>query len=650
MTDNTLPTTWFVEAADMDTPSDRLAELARYSNLQPLIAANPATSANVLTQLSTADEPAIRRAVVQNPNTPVPVLATLVAEFPREFLSNPIIPILNMTQPGFIKELPLVSWASLLRFSDLPPAWFQQIKNDYAYQRAHPDTWKLIQLHVGNPATKASSAGNVRLTYQKALPQPAALSAEEDVELFLLFTLLFPYIAPMLKKQWAEAARLSPHQIGIALSMNKVLGHKTLTLLMRQQNTFLLSQVARHPATRPRTLKWLATYKQEAWALTQEQPVVQCAVASNPHTPRGTIYRLVSASQARLRRMAVDHPSLETLDHEIIALDEDHSVRAALATMPKLELNLFTQLSSDPEPAVRAALARNLKAPLEILSALARDSEPAVRAAAAGNPRLPVEIQALLLTDPDGSVRACLSGNARLRAEHATQLAHDPSVTVRKYLAANPRTPVALLETLWQTGDPEIWEGLARHPKAAPELLTQLAHQGNMRTRAAVASHTRAPAEILAALAQENTREIWYALTSNPHSPLAILEQAVNTSSVDLWYRLVNHPAIIRDKRRPLLKLLAAKLQPLIARNRVPDWLRRAFLQYYTALPLDILALFAASPYWQERYLVARHSRMPEALLKMLAQDGICHVQVAAREALEQRQHAGQAPRNYGKR
>ncbi len=61
----------FTEAADMDTASERLVELARYAVLQPLVAANPATPAAVLEQLSEASDPAVRRAVAQNPNASV---------------------------------------------------------------------------------------------------------------------------------------------------------------------------------------------------------------------------------------------------------------------------------------------------------------------------------------------------------------------------------------------------------------------------------------------------------------------------------------------------------------------------------------------------------------------------------------------------
>lgn len=637
MVDKRVPASLFAEAEDENTSAARLKELVQIADLHLLLAANPATPANALKQLCTANDPAIRRAVALNPNTSLTDLCNLAAKFPEEFLHNPIIPILNMTQPDFIKKLPFMAWASLLRFADLSPAWFQQVKDDIAYQRNQAASWELIQLHVSLGKNGLLASTDVRRVYQKQLPKSVALAPEEDVELFLLFVMLCPDTAPMLKKQWITAAQTSPRRVGIALSLLREVGSRTPGRLAQEKHPFVLGQVARHPATPPRVLKQLAMHNRRKLAATNARTLVRRATASNPHTPLEALYQLASSEDAGLSRVAARHPSLEMIDREILALDREESVRAALATTPELTTYLYEQLVDDPAPTVRAALARNLKIPLALLSDLARDSEPLVRAAAAGNPRLPSKAQAMLLSDPVESVRASLSGNARLSTEHAALLAHDLSPGVRAYLAANPRTPATLITTLLQTAEPEVQAGLARHPKLQPELLAQLAHQGDQRTRVAVAAHPRTPAETLAELAQENTHTIWCALASNPHTPLSVLELAIHTSSLDIRHRLLHHPAMLHEKRRPLLKLLAAKIQPLIADNRLPDWLRRVFLQYYTALPLEIVALFAASPYWQERYLLARRPHLAEPILQTLAQDGICHVQSAARQALEQR-------------
>lgn len=625
----------------MDTPAKRLEELARFPILLPLIAANPATPAAVLAQLSEANEVEIRRAVALNPNALLPVLGRLAGEFPGEFLRNPVLPILNMTRPGFIKELPFLAWASLLRFEQLSPAWFQQIKTDIRYQRNQDAIWKLLQLHVNLIGTtrkvivlpyfdqrgrqwKAIIQDELKRDLQAA-PRPAALAVGDEMDLFWLFVLLMPPAVPMLKAQWIQAARTSERQAGLMLASSVAIGEKTLTRLTHEKSLFVRCQVARHPRTSAKILGRLASSR---------HPEVRSAVASNPRAPAGLISTLLADSQASVRRAAISHPSLTSEDYEIMALDHESSVRAALAALHLLDNTLFARLAGDPAATVRAAVARNLHAPQELLTILARDGESSVRAAVAGNPCLSTEMYVALLNDPAETVRARLAGNARLSEQNAARLAQDSSLLVLASLAANPRAPLSLLEQLWQTGEMEVRRGLARNPRLSLDLLAQLARQGDARVRAAVAAHKRTPPEVLRELAREDRREIWLALASNPHAPLDLLESALATSNVELWLRLFNHPAMQRNQRRPFFALLAGKLQQCIATDKLPDWLRRVVFQYYTALPAAFLKPLAASPFWEERYLAARHPRAPEALLNELAHDGICYVRTAAQDAL----------------
>ncbi len=643
MADDTISASLVATASDENSSPARLTELAQHMSLHPLLAANPATPTTLLQQLANTSDSLVRRAVALNPNTPVPVLCDLAAEFPEEFLHNPLLPVLNMTQPDFIKWLPLASWASLLRFSDLSPAWFRLIKNEKSYQRVHQESWKLLQLHVSlaDEASKNQQPdlANIQELYQHNLPTSRSFTPEENVGLFLRFALLFPFTLAMQKKELPALAPIDPRGIGSALSLLREISAGTAARIIQGHHPFVLSQIARHPATPQRLLKHLALYSRDA----SNNYAVQCATADNPRTPLEAVYRLTSAPETRLRSKAATHPALDTLDRAILALDEEIVVRASLATSPQLAPDLFVQLAIDPAPTVRAALARNLRIPVDILSTLAQDAEPGVRTAAAGNPRLPVEAQDALLKDQDVSVRASAGGNARLLPAHASVLAQDPSPLVRAHLAANHRTPVALLAILQAAPEPEVWRGLARHPRISPEMLATLARRDDLSTWIAVAAHMRTPVEILTELASKDVRAIWDALANNPCTPLSVLEPVLATPSIDLFYRLVNHPAMRQAKHRPLHRLLATQIQSLIAINCLPGWLRRTFLQYRNALPVEIIAPFAASPHWQERYVLARRPHLPEDLLQKLAQDGICHVQAAARKALAQRQHAQQS-------
>jgi hypothetical protein len=433
----------------------------------------------------------------------------------------------------------------------------------------------------------------------------------------------------MLKEQWVHIAHTSPERIVGALSSSLAMSSKTLSLLSFERNFRVLYQVARHPRTPSNVLVHLAG-RRLPWE-------VRCAVASNPHTPLENVYRLLSEGNSAVRHAAISHPALTQQDYEILSLAQETSGRVALARVPRIGLDLLSQLARDPEPTVRAAVARNVKINVEILTILAHDPEPAVRAAAAANSRLPGEIQSMLAADPEVVVRVGVSGNARLPESCFAVLVQDPSPLVRKQLAANSRLPMQHLETLWRTGNAEVWQGVARHPLAAPELLAQLAQHGDARVRAAVAAHRQTPLEVLYALEQENVREIWHGLAMNPNAPPDILERALATPYTDLWYRLFNHPTMLRNQRRPYLTLLASKLQQLMVANSFPNWLRKVVFQYYTTFPASVMEPFASSPHWEERYLAARHPQIAESVLDELAHDGICYVQAAAQDALQHR-------------
>src|SRR5581483_6466556 len=131
------------EAIDSNTAPERLAYLGQYAALKPLIAANPGTPPDVLEVLGSNKRKGIRRAVALNPNTPLARLLQLAQEFPQEFLANPIVPLLNLSQPDFLKEAPQATLLHLLRCENVPVAWLRWIRS-----RAGYDERMEAELHV----------------------------------------------------------------------------------------------------------------------------------------------------------------------------------------------------------------------------------------------------------------------------------------------------------------------------------------------------------------------------------------------------------------------------------------------------------------------------------------------------------------------
>src|SRR5581483_6071230 len=93
-----------VEAADSETAPERLIELSRIRELRAIVAANPSTPPTCLEQMSKSKNAIIRHIIVRNPNTPINALLKLAAEFPRTFLTNPVLTLLTLSEPDFIRN------------------------------------------------------------------------------------------------------------------------------------------------------------------------------------------------------------------------------------------------------------------------------------------------------------------------------------------------------------------------------------------------------------------------------------------------------------------------------------------------------------------------------------------------------------------
>ncbi|GHO88477.1 hypothetical protein [Dictyobacter formicarum] len=628
------PSSFAVEAASMDTDPTRLADLVRYPILAPIVAENPSVNLDTLTHLYKLNIPEVRRGLARNPSVPMDLLFLLAREYPADFLQNPLLPMLNLAQPDFAKKIPALAWAGLLRCENIPPLWFKLIKADYRFQRYNLKTWESMQMHVTlggeAPTDWRQIVATALKKYQQKLVDELLLSSDVEFSLLLLFVMLFPQVAPMLRERWARYTAASMDirdKILPVLAAGIPIGTGGLKVLTRTDDVNLQIAVARHALTPARILAHFTTHG---------RPAVRRAVAGNPHTSAKDILTLTGDADATVRQRAVSHHTLSSQNLTYLRYDDDASVRAAIATRHGLDDAFYAELARDAASKVRKALARNVQIPQDVLCSLAVDSESEVRSAAASNPRLPLDLVEALARDEAEVVRASIGDSARLTADVAGQLLQDQSIKVRNALAANPRTPSAVLDVLLQTGEMEIWQGLARQPHLEPAQLVYLAKHGDLQVRSAVAAHKRTPIEMLEQLAREDRKEIWQALASNPHTPLTILKCAIETEDYEIWFRVMNHPAMMRCRRQPFLELLRKKMRTLIINDELPAWFRKAVWQYYPSLPAAIVETFAISLCWEERYLVTRYPYVTPTTLEALAHDGNQYVRAAARAVQQQ--------------
>lgn len=616
------------EAANPETKPTRLAELAQERELKPIIAANPNTPPSLLEAFALDPNEAVRRATAQNPNTPLAQLLQLIEEFPHAFLRNPILPLLNLAQPDFIKKASPTTWLQLLRCEEIPQHWLQWFQQGHvinaSYVKEHVKLSYNAHIRVAGEVTNPQELQKLhldllqpRLSLDRGLPEHEGL---------MLTTMVLPDLA----KHWLRLGEFNKHveRLVTLLCYSPNIDEDVLRDLAQHKEVRVRQAVARHPRTPEEVLLQL---------LQDKKLEVRYSLIKRVHMSSILLAHLVASSDPYLRQAAVRHPQLEEHMLESLARDNDVIVRTAVAARHGLSEQIYSQLAQDKYDQVRVALARNVKTPQHVLLSLARDEEAVVRQAAAQNPTLPEEAFFSLAEDSDDDILAKLAGNSRLPRELFARFVEHTEISVRQKLAANPRIPLELLDQLWH--DLELWEGIvegiARNPNATPEMLTTIAISGNARIKAICARHKRTPVPVLQKLAEEG--HVVVSLARNPHTPLKVLEDILAGADIRKSYQkpdfflesILYHPSVSKKMRTQMLHSYYMKA----LRSSTSDWIRPKLLAY-EKLPMHFLRIFARSPIPIERYKSAQHPNASNALLKELAQDANRYVRAAARHRL----------------
>lgn len=559
-------------------------------DLRAIVAANPATPAETLAALCETKDAALLAILARNPNMPAPLLLKLAEKFPHEFLANPALPLLQLAQPDFQKELSPNAWLVLLECEEFPPAWQQ-----WLFQSAQIDVEQygrqLQSNHYGPPRT--------------FLPL-----------LFLKPRLVLAHIRYLSDNEKILLVRHSARLDAALLHQFAMEGKRELSCA-----------VARHACASAETLNYLVG----------GQPEIREAVARNPRVSAQLLHQLARDAEAAVCTAVAHHHATELADLRVLASDEKPAVRAAVALHYGLDEALYWQLAGDTVSEVRESLARNVRARDDALTILAYDAEPAVRAAVARNPRLPAELVWVLFDDIEEEVLCALAGNPRLPEGLYWRFANHQYPAVREQVARNPRTPLSVLEKLLLD---KHYLGIARNPHATPAMLARLAQEDNQQVQCAVLAHKRTPQQVLLKLARDlwsagrNRRAIAQALISNPHTPLEMLMLLPGVHGLYFLVGLANHPAVAQNRTQILWDCLCQFLQQEsssagYARSR----LSLSLLEEQD-VSVEVLAIMARAQRREERYLVACHPRATREILEKLATDNVPYVRAAARVAL----------------
>ncbi|MBD2577946.1 HEAT repeat domain-containing protein [Oscillatoria sp. FACHB-1406] len=379
------------EASSETTPAPRLTELAGQSlELARIVAKNITAPPTLLAELSTSEDRLTRQNVTQNPNTSPEVLCKLGAEFPDDFLDNPVFPLLPLENPNWVEMLPEDTVQAFLSHHRAQQVWLEGCRN-------HPDLYELffrwnLEIHD------------------------------------------FP-------THWLEEfSRSIDEDVREGVAKNPKTPVSCLKQLSQDTSDRVRHGVANHPKTPVSLLKQLLRDTSEA---------VRRVVANHPNTPPEVLYKLGAEfpdeflDNPVFPLLSLENPDWVAMLREDIALTFLYHPRAQQAM-----LESFRNYTHQYWLFVRWQLQVDDDFPTHWLEEFSRSIDEDVREGVAKNPKTPVSLLKQLSQDTSDRVRGSVARNPQTPVSLLEQLSQDTSDRVRKAVAENLKTPVSYLETL----------------------------------------------------------------------------------------------------------------------------------------------------------------------------------------------------------
>lgn len=634
-------------------------ELLEANRTPALEASDPTCAPGRLRRLASHGDPAVRRAVAANPNTPTEALYRLCVRYPDAFLNNPVLELLILENPNLLVDMPAYARSSLLACEDAPIVfleWAEKWDEGLLAVLSNPNAPKpMLERLAEHADDRVRDAARLHVNAAGELegePHQAATEAMSKAMLERDGELIKDLFAVDAVPAWA------------------------LEVLCKDSDAELRALAASHPDAPQSVLERLA--------LDEEEPVRQRAVA-HQNASRDWVerYSQLEAMDSRLepgsvenlagvgawaRKLAARHPSAPLGLIVAFASDEDWRVREAVAQNLRLPADTLEQLSNDTDRDVRAAAASHPEASVAQLERLAGDNDERVRQAVASHPSTPraliERLERAASNDPKLSaldleaIAACGEWGRQIAAAHpnvgaeALELlsndeiwrvrqaaGHNPSATeamlerlaldsdsdVRGGVAQNPKTPINVLETLALDAHNEVRKLVASNPHASGAMLERLGADDHWTVRQAVAAHANTPDAILAVLARDTDRDVRQAVTDRPELPEMVLETLfagwfetleVATTGLNALYRR----ALRLDPRLPqdLLEALSGG----------DDWARLLAAKHPRS-PQGTLEKLAGDDDWRVRQAVAQNPNAPEGVLVRLLEDHDADVRTA---------------------
>ena len=507
-------------AKNPSTPPKTLATLlGQDSATDRLLSKHPRASAELLEQLSHSSDKATRARVTGNPNTSSETYLRLGAQFPEEFLANPILDLLLIENPTLLHGLPDTMLVQIMRKPVCPPDFL-------TWAAAHASA--KVQLAVAMNAKAPPEAlerlhRSVHAVVREALSSQLYLHADASNAEALFTQAMRDWLGALPVHEAYQAWKKGDIDLTQFSALNQevqLLLADALPILQGESleqlasicdepvlRTLLRVTAAQNPATEAATLNGLFHCD---WK-------VKKALAGNLSTPTETLEKLSEESHLSVRYAAAENPNTPTVALEKLAEDKDRLVRIAAAGNPNTPAAALEKLGQTD---VGGAVAENPSTPAATLEKLGADVEEYVRRAVAKNRSTPISTLEKLALDEDDRVRSAVARNPDTPAWLLKQMTEYLDIDMVALVAANPNAPLALLEG-WAT---HVWAalraGVAANPSAPSALLEQLARDRDAAVRKAVAGNPRTTEPVLSKLGGDKNADVRQTLLLSRHTPV----------------------------------------------------------------------------------------------------------------------------------
>lgn len=574
------------QAASQDTSPEQLRELAHTSKTLMLrVAENNAAPPELLRELAVSSKAVCER-VAANPNTPTDVLLKLGAKFPKQLLSNPILPLLLLENPNLVENIPLNTLISLLKQEQVP---------DYILNAAskhhNEDILILVASHINTSKTalehlsqshyaKVQEVAKLHVNLVKEIELDTKEVAQQVI---LNFNPVFTY---EVNQEDLAIAQLIPD------------------FLLPNLHNKILYTIALHPNTPTHVLKILCG--KNFYSSIHEY------VVSNPNIPVNLIESVAEYYNKVYSEAAAEPESYIKRYAE--------QVFGAIVSNPNTPVHLIEKLYQYPSDFIHARVAANLNTPVKLLDFLANSKNTYVRSCVATNPNTSINSLKKLCVDQDNWIRFSVGGNIKMPANLLQILAQDKGSNIRHQIASHPNTPKSVLSLLAQDENEWIRCNVAKNPNITVDLLSALATEKSYYIRHAVARNSNTPTSLLKILAKDENYLVRQAVASNPNTPTYLLQELALSQYRDIRLALANNSntpqnlineELIQEFPQQIAQNLATPANILIELAKHPDQSVRALIAANTNTPLETLEILARDRKYHVRHRAANNPKMP---------------------------------------